>query len=88
MKLFAIGLALMWSAGATTGYFIAKWDFATSSKPIALVPKQADMRDAKPQTSRNLLESQHRLCGGKADVSKISDGNLKEIVESLCLEKS
>ena len=88
MKLFAIGLACMWSIGALTGYFIAKWDFTTSPKPIALVSKQADMRNAKSQPSRNLLESQHRLCGGKADVSKISDGNLKEIVESLCLEKS
>ena len=86
MKLFAIGLALMWSAGAMTGYFIAKWDLQT--KPIALASKQADMRDAKPQTSRNLLESKHRLCGGKANISKISDGNLKEIVESLCLQKS
>ena len=86
MKLFALGLAFMWSIGATTGYFIAKWDLQT--KPIALGSKQADMRDANPQTSRNLLESQHRLCGGTGDISKVSDQILYQSVQKICLQKS
>jgi len=95
MKLFAIALACMWATGATTGYFIAKWDLqqanaiATNQKPIALSSKQADMRDVKPsKTSRELLEEKYRLCDGTGDISRISDVDLDKSVQKICLEKS
>ena len=84
----------MWSVGATTGYFIAKWDLqanaiATNQKPIALASKQIDMRDVKPsKTSRELLEEKYRLCDGTGDISKISDVDLSKSVQKICLEKS
>ena len=87
MKAFAIGLAFMWSIGALTGYFIAKWDLQASA--IALAPKQVDMRNVKPsKTSRELLEEKYRLCDGTGDISKVSDQILYQSVQKICLEKS
>ena len=94
MKVLAVGLLFMWSAGATTGYFIAKWDLQTnaisaSPKPISLASKQADMRDVKPsKTSRELLEEKYRLCDGTGDISKVSDQILYQSVQKICLQKS
>jgi len=88
MKLFAIALACMWAAGATTGYFIAKWDLQQANA-IALSSKQVDLRDVKPsKTSRELLEEKYRLCDGTGDISKISDIDLSKSVQKICLEKS
>jgi len=88
MKLFAIALACMWAAGATTGYFIAKWDLQQANA-IALSSKQVDLRDVKPsKTSRELLEEKYRLCDGTGDISKISDVDLSKSVQKICLEKS
>jgi len=78
----------MWAAGATTGYFIAKWDLQQANA-IALSSKQVDLRDVKPsKTSRELLEEKYRLCDGTGDISKISDVDLSKSVQKICLEKS
>ena len=87
MKGFAIALACMWATGATTGYFIAKWDLQANA--IATNQKTIDIRDVKPlKTSRDLLEEKYRLCDGTGDISKISDVDLSKSVQKICLEKS
>jgi hypothetical protein len=45
-KLFAIGLAFMWSTGATTGYFIAKWDLQSNAPQAIAQPENPQLKTA------------------------------------------
>lgn len=92
-KLFAIGLAFMWSTGATTGYFIAKWDLQSNAPQAIAQPenpqlKTADIREFKGKTPRQLLEDKYRLCDGAGDISRVPDDVLRQSISKICIKKS